>query len=87
MNPLIDNMTDADPSKRPTMDKVVERFEDIRHSLSWWKLRSRLSYRSDFAITRYLSAPVHLFRMAVHIARSHSAIPVPPEQPQHTFKV
>ncbi|KAJ3776846.1 hypothetical protein FB446DRAFT_635306 [Lentinula raphanica] len=38
---LIADMTHDDPMKRPTMDEVVTRFEEIRKKLSWWKLRSR----------------------------------------------
>ena len=35
------NMTDPDPSKRPTIEEVVIRYAEIRRMLSSWKLRQR----------------------------------------------
>ncbi|KAG6920134.1 hypothetical protein DXG01_004900 [Tephrocybe rancida] len=40
MRELITDMTDSDPSKRPTMDEVVARYEKISAGLSEWTLRS-----------------------------------------------
>jgi hypothetical protein len=42
MQALADDMTAEDPARRPTMGEVAERFEAIRNSLSFWKLRSRV---------------------------------------------
>jgi hypothetical protein len=47
MKPLVDDMVQDDPQKRPTMDEVVARFEAIQKSLSSWKLRSRVVPRKD----------------------------------------
>ncbi|TFK74330.1 hypothetical protein BDN72DRAFT_81540 [Pluteus cervinus] len=41
LNPLINDMVQNDPAKRPTMDEVVKRFEEICKEHSSWKLRSR----------------------------------------------
>ncbi|VDC04965.1 unnamed protein product [Peniophora sp. CBMAI 1063] len=45
VKPLIADMTQEDPSKRPKIDEVVERFAEIRASLSEKKLRSRVKDR------------------------------------------
>ena len=34
LRPLVDDMTQADPSKRPTMDEVVERFNQVRSAFA-----------------------------------------------------
>ncbi|KAL1713756.1 hypothetical protein EV715DRAFT_267062 [Schizophyllum commune] len=47
LRPLVESMTQADPSKRPTMDEVAERFESLAASLSSWKLRSRVAKEND----------------------------------------
>ena len=39
MEPLVADMVQADPMKRPTMDEVVTRVSEIRGKLSAWKLR------------------------------------------------
>jgi hypothetical protein len=44
------NMVQDNPSKRPTMDEVVRRFDVIRRGLSSWKLRSRIIPRDEHAI-------------------------------------
>ncbi|TFK74314.1 hypothetical protein BDN72DRAFT_813212 [Pluteus cervinus] len=41
LEPLIRDMVQDDPAKRPTIDEVVMRFDKICRKLSSWKLRSR----------------------------------------------
>ncbi|TFK74317.1 hypothetical protein BDN72DRAFT_833669 [Pluteus cervinus] len=41
LKPLIRDMVQDDPAKRPTIDEVVMRFDRICKKLSAWKLRSR----------------------------------------------
>ncbi|TFK74319.1 hypothetical protein BDN72DRAFT_81440 [Pluteus cervinus] len=41
LGPLIRDMVQDDPTKRPTIDEVVTRFDKICKELSSWKLRSR----------------------------------------------
>jgi hypothetical protein len=45
--PLVAEMTQEDPSKRPTMDIAMVQFEEIRRGLSSWKLRSRIVERHE----------------------------------------
>ncbi|KAH7920626.1 hypothetical protein BV22DRAFT_1020849 [Leucogyrophana mollusca] len=62
MEPLVNDMVQDDPAKRPTMDQVVERFDAMRKELSSWKLRSRVVTHEDSLIGG-------LFRGAAHWAR------------------
>ncbi|KAJ6502068.1 kinase-like domain-containing protein [Mycena sanguinolenta] len=75
MRPLVKDMTQHDPSQRPDMDEVVQRFEEIVCSLSSWKLRSRVVKRADILGFRY-SIP-HWLRRISFIARRVPPIPVP----------
>ena len=42
MKPLVADMIQPDPAKRPEMDEVITRFDAIRRGLSFRKLRSRV---------------------------------------------
>ncbi|KAL1746522.1 kinase-like domain-containing protein [Schizophyllum fasciatum] len=80
MAPLVADMVQNDPAKRPTMDEVVERFNKILGSLSTWKLRSRLRKEGDCAPhSAYLSI-VHWRRRLGFILRGIPALPRPAEQ-------
>jgi hypothetical protein len=47
IEPLIADMVQEDPTKRPTMDEVVTRFSEIKNKLSTWKLRSRIARKNE----------------------------------------
>ncbi len=47
MEALVTDMVQDDPTKRPTMDKVVARFSEIRGKLNSWKLRSRIARKNE----------------------------------------
>jgi hypothetical protein len=56
MRGLIDAMTDENPAKRPTIEEVIEKFDDIRSSLSTVKLRSPIISKKEptmFSIFRH----------------------------------
>ena len=75
MRPLVDDMVQEDPAKRPNMDEVVERFDKIRASLGWWTLRKRLvPLEDEFPIPATIR---HLFRTAIDILAFRSALPTP----------
>ena len=42
VKPLIDDMVQDDPKKRPTIDEVVTRFAKIIKAQPWWRLRARV---------------------------------------------
>ncbi|KAJ3712460.1 kinase-like domain-containing protein [Lentinula raphanica] len=72
---LIADMTHDDPMKRPTMDEVVVRFEEIRKKLSWWKLRSRVSDRTFPLLFHRIYSPIHWSIQLTYILRLKPAIP------------
>jgi len=47
MEPLVADMVQEDPGKRPSMDEVVARFSEIKSKLSTWKLRSRIARKDE----------------------------------------
>ncbi|KAJ3551171.1 hypothetical protein NM688_g4863 [Phlebia brevispora] len=75
MKPLVDDMVQDDPSKRPTMDEVMRRFEDVKRLISWWKLRSRLVNQDESGLSKVFRATGHAFRTIGHIATFRPAIP------------
>jgi len=78
MEPLIADMTQEDPKKRPTAPEVVSRFAEIRRSLNIWKLRSRVVHRDEIWPMRVLQSGRHLCRTAAYILARRAAIPEPP---------
>ncbi|KAI0930004.1 hypothetical protein AcW1_008785 [Taiwanofungus camphoratus] len=77
MQPLVDDMVQDDPAKRPTIDQVATRFEEICRSLSHWKLRSRLAERNEIPLVRIHRRIRHALRTATYIVTRHSALPLP----------
>ncbi|KAJ3500155.1 hypothetical protein NLJ89_g9916 [Agrocybe chaxingu] len=77
--PLIDDMTQADPRRRPRIDEAVERMDQIIAGLSEWKLRSRTSSRS----TNIFETVSHIFwHWARKIAFIYNGTPALP-RPSH----
>lgn len=78
MKPLVADMTQDDPTKRPTMDEVVARFEEILRSLSSWTLRSRVAIGPhEYAIVGCYHAVPHWIRRIKYIFRRYPALPSP----------
>jgi hypothetical protein len=75
MKPLVDDMVQDDPTKRPTMDEVVARFEVIRKNLSSWKLRSRVVDRTDSFTGGVARGVKHWKRRIRYIAKGVPPIP------------
>jgi len=75
METLIADMTQKDPTKRPTMDVVVERFAEIRRDMSSWKLRARLARKRDNAAKWMFFGFVHIFRTASYVVRRLPPVP------------
>ena len=78
MRPLIADMVQRDPSKRPTMGEVIQRFATIRTGLSTWKLRSRVVSKGEKAYQGVVHAASHWVRQIVFIARGIPAVPTSP---------
>ncbi|EIN06250.1 hypothetical protein PUNSTDRAFT_127605 [Punctularia strigosozonata HHB-11173 SS5] len=78
LSSLTDDMTLVDPSKRPTMDQVMERLDKIVTSAGSWKMRSRVVARDEHPIMGLYRAIGHWKRRVVFIFTRTPAIPTPP---------
>ncbi|KAJ7461288.1 kinase-like domain-containing protein [Mycena galericulata] len=75
MEPLVADMVNSDPALRPTMDEVVNRFEEIVARLSSWKLRSRVVHEKDvFGVVHSNS---HWLRRLQLVIGRYPPIPMP----------
>ncbi|KAI0048894.1 hypothetical protein FA95DRAFT_1653412 [Auriscalpium vulgare] len=77
VEPLVADMVQDDPEKRPKIDEVVTRFADIRSSLSTKKLRSRIVRRNEVGVVRFWRACGYLYRTAGYILSKKPPIPDP----------
>lgn len=75
MHPLLADMTQDDPKKRPTMEEVVTRFTDITKKLSGRKLRSRIAPTGERPVKGFFRSVTHWAQQLVLIARRIPAIP------------
>ncbi|KAI0054645.1 hypothetical protein BV25DRAFT_1830936 [Artomyces pyxidatus] len=74
MDELVTDMVHDDPSKRPTIEEVVFRFEKIRGTLSTWKLRSRLVSQKEIIPFVWVFREIkHVFRTAGYVLAGHKA--------------
>ncbi|KAJ6471818.1 kinase-like domain-containing protein [Mycena vitilis] len=75
LKPLVADMVHEDPAKRPSMDEVVERFEDLVRGLSAWKLRSRVGKDKHY-FGVFLSVS-HWVRKVRLVVGGYPAMPTP----------
>ena len=75
MEPLVTDMVQTDPTKRPKMDEVVTRFSEIRGKLTTWKLRSRIARKNElWPVTAWKSVG-HWYRTVGYVLGRKAAIP------------
>lgn len=79
IEPILQDMCQDNPTKRPSMEEVLTRFEKIVDGLSSWKLRSRMRQQDVALSGGFLGSVAHLTRQVCRIARRVPAIP----RPQH----
>jgi hypothetical protein len=79
MKPLVADMIQADPAKRPNMDEVVFRFDEIRRGLNSRKLRARAVDIDEDLFDRVARTTSHWSRRIVFVARRIPAMPNPPD--------
>jgi len=77
MTPLIDDMVQEDPTKRPVMSEVVTRFDEIRNNLSTWKLRSRMVPTYEWLPLTVWRSVGHWCRTVAYVLARKPAIPEP----------
>ncbi len=76
MRELVDAMTDENPAKRPTIEEVVEKFDDIRRSLSTVKLRFTIISKNDPIIFTMFRHARQLTRTLLYVIQRRPAIPL-----------
>lgn len=79
MEPLVHDMVQDDPTQRPTIDEAIRRFSEIRKTLSWWKLRSRLVQKdNDFdGKGGFFTTMGHVLRTIGYVITFRPAVPLP----------
>ncbi|TFK53522.1 hypothetical protein OE88DRAFT_1717759, partial [Heliocybe sulcata] len=77
LEPLVNDMVQEEPDKRPTMEEVSKRFAEIRKTLTTTKLRSRVVPRDEGRIQGFLRSLSHWFRRIGYIIRRTPAVPMP----------
>ena len=75
MAPLVEEMTRQQPGDRPTIEQVMQRFQEIQGSLPEKKLRSRYVYRDESLLARPFRAVRHVYRTARWDVTERPAIP------------
>jgi len=85
MSDLIADMTQDDPSKRPSIGQAVSRFDEIVKGLGFFKLRSRYwpgySRESFLARTLWIQ-PRHFIAQLINVLGRYPAIPPTPPPPK-----
>ncbi|KAJ6625319.1 hypothetical protein B0H10DRAFT_638547 [Mycena sp. CBHHK59/15] len=77
MRPLVTDMVNADPTKCPTIDEVVARFEEIKNGLSSWKLRCRVRGKNEHYIFHIYRIAGHWYRRIGYILKRVRPVPTP----------
>ncbi|KZP34441.1 hypothetical protein FIBSPDRAFT_772076 [Athelia psychrophila] len=75
MEPLVGDMVQDDPDKRPTIDQISQRFSEIRAKLSSNKLRSRIAKREENIVAGLFRGIAHLYRRGKYTFRGMAADP------------
>ncbi|EIN06245.1 kinase-like protein [Punctularia strigosozonata HHB-11173 SS5] len=81
LSDLMNDMMVVDPSKRPTMDDVMDRLDKIVKSTGSWRLRSRVAARDEHSIMGLYRAIGHWKRRVIFIVMRTPAIPTPAPGP------
>lgn len=77
MHPLVADMIVADPTKRPTIDQAVERFEEIRRGLTTWRCRARIVSKKEDSVTKLFKDVRHTFQKARYLLKRLPPVPTP----------
>lgn len=75
--PLLRDMIQRDPSKRPTIQEVVTRFDELVKPLGTKKQRSRLICRNQDDLDDLVNSVAHPFRRLWYKLTRKPAIPQP----------
>jgi hypothetical protein len=75
MDALVADMVQDEPTKRPTMDQVVERFGRVRKDLTGSKLRARIADRDEGASKALYRGLSHLGHRVQYTISGLPAVP------------
>jgi hypothetical protein len=75
MDALVADMVQDEPTKRPMMDQVVERFSRVRKDLTNSKLRARIADRNEGPFKALYRGLFQLGHRAQYIISGLSAVP------------
>jgi len=75
MQSLISDMTQDNPEKRPKMDDVLQRFDNLSSKLGWWKLRSRVVAHDEPLSSRIRNCFVHWTKQLKFMRMHLPAVP------------
>ncbi|KAI1795575.1 hypothetical protein LXA43DRAFT_727287 [Ganoderma leucocontextum] len=78
LDPLVKDMVQPDPLKRPTIDEVVRRFDELLKHRWSWTLRSRPVPLNEVNVVGWYRNTRHIFRTIRYVLTRQSAVPVPP---------
>jgi len=85
MLPLVSDMVQEEPGKRPSIDEVVSRFAEIHRQLRYWQLRSRLVPVDEPPHARQYRTIRHFFRTIGYIIMFRPPVPTPPARGEGWF--
>ena len=77
MEPLVAELVQTDPTKRPKMDEVVTRFSEIRGKISSWKMRSRIARKNELWPVTVWKSVGHWYCTVGYVLGRKRAIPEP----------
>ncbi len=74
--PLVRDMIQPDPSKRPAIDEVVRRFDELLKRVRFWTLRSRPVRVDEESVVGWYRNTRHVFRTIRYVLSRKPAIPM-----------
>ncbi|EPT04679.1 hypothetical protein FOMPIDRAFT_1113111 [Fomitopsis schrenkii] len=77
IEPLVADMVQTEPEKRPTIAEVESRFDELCHKLSWRQLRGRLVDKKEDAFSRAVLGIIHALQTAKCIVKRCAPVPMP----------
>ncbi|TFY60104.1 hypothetical protein EVJ58_g5352 [Rhodofomes roseus] len=78
MHPLVADMLQSDPAKRPSIAEVETRFDEAFRGLTKRKLRSRLVRKDEIMLERAIYGTAHVFRTVKYLVKRLPPVPTPP---------
>ncbi len=77
MEPLVADMVQEEPGKRPSMDEVVARFSEIKIKLSTWKLCSWIARKDEIWPVAAWRSVSHWYSTIGYVTANKATIPEP----------